>query len=352
MESNRRSQLEVGAPTANPNWPPAETLPSSCSVKIRDWKSKDEAEAKEFGGSVMLLAKELSRYLDLSRLESIVIGWDYAEALASVDQGEGIPPAAPTANEYGQGGAMAVSVIRNDEIWSVVVIWAGLVRHLNQKDHSNHKRALQTFVHELVHVDDLRLFTRTYPGGWQAAKPKDGRDANLQRIVNPCQSEYSAQRRAAWAAPEHGLYLIEMLSEAMGDVEAQIRSARLSYRLHGDLDKLWSVVVQRLRFLFQAIGYALGHADWVEANAHDHPQLAARYRAKLDGLAGHSLGWMIDACRGAVRPFFELEEWTGVEIYDALVEVLERLLNQNGMYTRPHGDSIYVDMPYTGFHDL
>ena len=48
----------------------------------------------------MSLAKELSRYLDLSRLESIVIGWDYAEALASVDRGDGIPPAAPTANKY------------------------------------------------------------------------------------------------------------------------------------------------------------------------------------------------------------------------------------------------------------
>ena len=214
------------------------------------------------------------------------------------------------------------------------------------------KLALQTFVHELVHVDDLRLFTRTYPGGWRAAKPRDGRDANLQPIVNPCQSEYSAQRRAAWAAPEHGLNLLEMLSEAMKDVDDQIRSARLTYRLHGDMDKYCPVVVERLTFLFQAIGYGLGHADWVEAKADDHPELAARYRAKLEDLVGYSLGWMLDACRDAVQPFFDLEEWIDQEIYDPLIEVLERLLNQNGMYTRAHGDGIYVDMPYAGFHDL
>ncbi|GIK82732.1 MAG: hypothetical protein BroJett024_38370 [Alphaproteobacteria bacterium] len=52
---------------------------------------------------------------------------------------------------------MAVHVVRDDEIWSVVVIWTGLVRQLNQTDHPDHKLALQTFVHELVHVDDLRL---------------------------------------------------------------------------------------------------------------------------------------------------------------------------------------------------
>ena len=352
MQNKEKNQPDNGVPIAEADEPPVETLPPNCSVNIRGWEDDNEAQAREFGEGVMSLAKELSRYLDLSRLKSIIIGWDYAEALASVDRGNGIPSAAPTANEYGQGGAMAVHVIYNDEIWSVVVIWTGLVRQLNQTDHPEHKLALQTFVHELVHVDDLRLFTRTYPGGWRAAKPRNGRDANLQPIVNPCQSEYSAQRRAAWAAPEHGLDLLEMLGKAMKDVDDQIRSARLSYRLHGDMDKYWPVVVERLTFLFQAIGYGLGHADWVEAKADDHPELAARYRAKLEELAGYPSGWMLDACRDAVQPFFDLKEWIDQEIYDPLIEVLERLLNQNGMYTRAHGDGIYVDMPYTGFHDL
>ena len=352
MQNKEQKQPDDDAQIAELGRSPVETLPSKCSVKIRSWENQNEAEARDFGWAVMSLAKELSRYLDLSRLESVVIGWDYAEALASVDCGGGIPPAAPTANEYGQGGAMAVHMVRNDDIWSVVVIWTGLVRQLYQPDHPEHKLALQTFIHELVHVNDLRLFSRTYPGGWRAAKPKDGRDANLQPIVNPCQSEYSAQRRAAWAAPEHGLDLLEMLGEAMKDVHDQIRSARRSYRVHGDMDKYWSVVVERLTFLFQAIGYGLGHADWVEANADDHPELAVRYRAKIRDLAAYPLGWVLDACRDAVQPFFVLQEWADLEIYDPLIEVLERLLNQNGMYTRAHGDDIYVDIPYTGFHDL
>jgi len=331
---------------------PSETLPSGCMVSIRGWENDNEAEAREFGGNVMQLTKALSRYFDLSRLEAIVIGWDYREALAGVDRGNGMPPAAPTANEYGRGGAMALHVLRDGEIWNVVVIATGLVRQLTNFEHPDHKLALQTFVHELVHVDDLRRFSRTYPGGWRAARPRDGRDSALQTIVNPCQSEYSAQRRSAWAAPEHGLDLLDMLGKVMTDVDDQIRSARLDYRIHGDMNKYWPVVVARLRFLFQAVGYGLGHADWVEAKADNHPDLATRFRSKLKELAGFPSGWMIDACRDAVQPFFELEEWSGQEIYDPLIEVLERLLNQNGMYTRAEGDGIYVDMPYTGLHDL
>src|SRR5690348_14254253 len=119
--------------------PPLETLPSSCVVTLRGWESDNESEAREFGEYVMSLAKELSRSLDLSRLESIVVGLDYVQALASVDRGDGIPPAAPTSNEYGRGGAMALHVVRGDEIWNVVVISTALVRKINQPDHPDHK---------------------------------------------------------------------------------------------------------------------------------------------------------------------------------------------------------------------
>jgi hypothetical protein len=337
---------------ATPDQLSVETICPSFNINIRGWENDNEAEAREFGAQVMSLVKVISRNLELDRLEAIVIGWDYAEAVASVDCGDGIPPAAPTANEYGQGGAMAVSVIRNNEIWSVVVIWTGLVRQLCDPNQPEYKKALLTLVHELIHVDDLRLFTRTYPGGWCTAKPRDGRDAALQSIVNPCQSEYSAQRRSAWAAPEDGLDLLDMLGNSMKEVDGQIRTARLSYRLDRDMERFWPLVAGRLRFLFQAIGYGLGHSDWVEAKAEEHPELADRYRAKLAQLNELPAGWLIDACREAVQPFFNLKEWKNMEVYDPLIAALEKLLNQYGMYTRPEGQSIYIDMPYTGFHDL
>jgi hypothetical protein len=160
-ETNDETSRDGGSLAEYENLPEA-TLPSSCLITIRGWENNNNEEVQGFGAGVISIASDLSRVLDLSRLESIVIGWDYAKALASVNRGDGAPPAAPTSNEYGQGNAMAVHVFRDDELWSVVVIWTGLVRQPNQADHPDHKLALQTFVHELVHVADLCRFTRTY----------------------------------------------------------------------------------------------------------------------------------------------------------------------------------------------
>lgn len=55
----------------------------------------------------------------------------------------------------------------------------------------------------------------------------------------------------------------------MKDVDSQIRSAQLNYRMHGDMNRYWPVVVERLTFLFQATDYDLDYIDWVETNADD-----------------------------------------------------------------------------------
>ncbi|MEY9097983.1 hypothetical protein ABIA24_000892 [Sinorhizobium fredii] len=331
---------------------PEPTLYPKFSVQVRGWENDITEEVTEFAQVILAETYDISRYLDLSRLESIVIGADYREALESVNEASAQPTAAPTSNEYGQGAAMARHVMRDDEIWSVVVIWTPLVRQIADKDHELHKFALHIFFHELVHVDDLRLFSRTYPGGWKAAKPRDGRDLYLQSIVNPCQSEYSAQRRSAWVDPEAGFELLNMLEKVLLDVDNQVREERLKYRLHGDMDVLWPIVFERLTFLFQCLGYGLGHADWAINARGDDPERANRYERRLNELAELPSGWLLADCRKAVQPFFEMENWSGMEVFDPLIEVAEKLLNQYGMFTSASGDGIYVDMPYTGLHDL
>src|SRR4051794_32931116 len=110
------------------------TLCKDFNLNIRGWDNDNEEEARAFGNELYAGIATLSRILDLSRLEGVVIGMDYREALASVSQNEGVPPAAPTSNEYGVGCAMAQTVIRNDEIWSVVVIWTPLIRPFLDKE--------------------------------------------------------------------------------------------------------------------------------------------------------------------------------------------------------------------------
>ncbi|WP_155257584.1 hypothetical protein [Rhizobium leguminosarum] len=145
---------------------------------------------------------------------------------------------------------------------------------------------------------------------------------------------------------------MSMLKEVMSDVDEQVRKERLAYRLHGDVASLWKVVSERLGFLFQALGYALGHADWVLENRDDHPELASKFDAEIEALREMSKGWLIDASREAVQPLFNLTEWTNVDVYDPLIAVAERLLNEYRMFTSVREDGLYIDMPYTGIHDL
>ncbi|TDL84596.1 hypothetical protein [Meridianimarinicoccus aquatilis] len=331
---------------------PQRTIPNSFHVQIQGWENDNEAEARTFGEHIMELAKEISRYHDLSRLSSVVIGMNYPEALASVDVGDAMPAADRTKNEYGEGGAMSVSIKKDGDLWNTVVIWTGLVRNINDVDHPDHKLALQTFLHEMIHVEDQRIFDKTFPGGWQAAKARDGRDAAMQLIVNPCQSEYSAQRQSAHIAPESGLTLLDMLESAMRDVDDQITSARRAYRTHGDVERFWTIARDRLRFLFQAIGYGLGHADYIASDADKHPELAKEYANRLEALSALPKGWLLGACRDAVQPFFLMKEWTDMTVYDPLEAVLDELLNQYGVFTSLQDGSLYLDMPYNSFAEL
>jgi hypothetical protein len=328
------------------------TTPDSFSVQIQGWENEDEVEARTFGEGILECAREFSRYLDLSRLSSIVIAWDYPEALASIDVGEAMPAADRTKNEYGEGGAMSVAIKKDGELWNTVVIWTPLVRQIMDADAPDHKLALLTFMHELVHVEDQRVFDKTFPGGWQAAAPRDARDHAMQTIVNPCQSEYSAQRRSAHMAPRAGFALLDMLEDALRDVDAQITSERRAYRLHGNVEQFWTVARERLRFLFQAIGYGLGHADYVASAADEHPELAAEYSTRMEVLAALPKGWLLDACREAVQPFFLIQNWTNMEIYDPLEDVLEQLLNQYGVFSSIQEGGLYLDMPYNSIAEL
>ncbi|GGZ32372.1 hypothetical protein [Asticcacaulis endophyticus] len=326
------------------------SLPESFSISIDGWTTGDEVDARAFANSLLNLTRELSTILDLSRLKALIVTTDYNAATASTSHGELVGPGEPTDNEYGTGLAMARNVIIDEDIWSEVVIYVGLVQNIFSQGHESQPASLLTFVHELRHVHDTRVFSRSYPGGWQSALPRDGRDRNLQPIVNPLQSEYCAQRAAAWAAPADGLHLINMLEGPLRDLEEQMEAARTAFFVHDNLELFWESVAGRLKFLFQCLGYALGHYDYIEQNIDEHPALYEEYRQRLDALKNLPSGWLIEASQKSVEPFWSLDAWTGMEIYDEVEGILERLLNGFGVRTSvwEHGIWIEVDREWTG----
>jgi len=115
------------------------------------------------------------------------------------------------------------------------------------------------------------------------------------------------------------------------------------------MNVFWPVVVTRMRFLLQALGYALGHYDWIDRARSEHPELAARYDATIAELDHHSSAYLIELCQKAVRPIVDQQEWTGMHVYDGSNAVVEGALNRYGLFTRMENGSLYIDAPYSSW---
>jgi hypothetical protein len=329
---------------------PEPTLSATTAVELRGWATDDAASARLFGEKLLALTLEYSRWLDLSRLSRIVLAYDYRAALAEFQGDDAAPLGVATSNEYGEGAAMSLLSAEGGVLTSILVVHTPLIASMFDEADTREKRtALQSFVHELVHVDDQAFLDRTFPGGGCSAIQRDDRHGALLLMVSPAQAEYSAAKRTAMIEPATGFDFFDMLERVMARAVAEVREQRLRYQLRQiPLETFWPWVQERGRFIFQALGYAVGHADGVLKSDAAADDLKAQYRARLSTIEDMELGWLVGATREAIRPILDQPQWTGLEVFDALIEVGERLLNRFGLWTRLENGMLYVDVPLQG----
>lgn len=327
--------------------PPEPTLSATTAVELRGWATDDAASARLFGERLLALTYEYSRWLDLSRLSKIVLAYDYRAALAEFQGDDATPLGVATSNEYGEGAAMSLVSTEGGVLKSILVVHTPLIASMFEDSDTLEKRtALQSFVHELVHVDDQAFLDRTFPGGGCAAIQRDERHGALLLMISPAQAEYSAAERTAMIEPATGFDFFDMLEKVMAEAVPEVREQRLRYQLrHIPLETFWPWAQERGRFIFQALGYALGHADGVLKSDAASDDLKAEYRARLTTIEEMELGWLVGATRDAIRPVLEQPQWTGLEVFDPLIEVGERLLKHFGLWTRLEQGMLYVEVP-------
>ena len=323
------------------------TLVPGTAVHIRGWDRSDSDGARLFGERVLALTQEYSRWLDLSRLSRIIIASDYRAAVADVRSVDGGASVA-TSNGYAEGAAAALLTVEDNHLRSVMVVWTPMIARIFEAEDSFERRAaLQTFVHELVHVDDQAFLDKTFPGGAGAMAAKDDRDAALLLMVSPAPSEYSAANRTAVIEPTTGYAFVNMLERTLADVVSDVRRQLQLYRVGKiDLETFWSWVQERGRFIFQALGYALGHCDGIARS--DDEELKESFREALARVEAMELGWLIAETRAALLLIMEQPAWNGLEVFDPLIQLGERLLNAFGIFTRLDRGRLYIDVPTAG----
>ena len=325
------------------------TLPSGTAVHVRGWNPNDADAGRLFGERVLALTHEYSRWLDLSRLSRIILASDYRAAVAEVGGVDGGINVA-TSNEFGEGAASALMAVEEQCLKSVLVVWTPMIARIFEAEDTLERRAaLQTFVHELVHVDDQAFLDKTFPGGATAMVESDDRHGALLLMVAPAQAEYSAASRTAMIEPATGYDFLDMLGRTIAEVLPAVRRQRQLYRVGAiSLEDFWPWIQERGRFIFQALGYAIGHCDGVAKSDRANDELKAGFRVALASIEAMELGWLVPATRNAVRPIMEQSAWSGLEAFDPLIDVGERLLNAFGIFTRLEQGMLYVDVPLKG----
>jgi hypothetical protein len=329
------------------------TLSSDTAVHIRGWNPDDADAARLFGERVLALTQEYSRWLDLSRLLRIVVAADYRAAVAEVASVDGVPNVA-TSNEYSEGAATALMTVEDGVLGSVLVVWTPMiVRIFEPIDSLERRMALQTYVHELVHVDDQAFLDRTFPGGAMAAVQSDDRHGSLLMMVAPAPAEYSAASRTAMIEPATGYDFLNLLEGTIADALSDVRRQRRLYRVRAiSLEDFWPWVQERSRFIFQALGYAIGHCDGILRSDRADDELKEGFTTALARIEGMELGWLVSETKGALLPIMEQPAWSGLGVFDPLIEVGERLLNAFGIFTRLEQGMLYVDVPLSDLKDL
>jgi hypothetical protein len=153
-------------------------------------------------------------------------------------------------------------------------------------------------------------------------------------------AEYFANKYSygAWSRPQSDF---DLVAGALQAVEAEIRDAIIQYRTSADLDSLLKLAEQKIRFLIQCFGYALGHVAALRKPIDElSPDLAKALESR--GLRAH---W--DAAFDKLEKLDKKRpEWSSYWEIVELAEVAKGVMKAHGLnYSLLPDGQLYVDVP-------
>ena len=242
------------------------TLPKGLSIKLQlNWGTEDQARA--LGNTLMDCLRELGKYIDISDLAGITVASDYDEGLATIDRGkEGLSPLGYTKNDVAEGCAKTVLVYRESKLKSYIIFKDIIVYSLLNKNESDIANTIYTIAHECAHVEFHSFFEYKIPGFLLNYAYKTYEEKVLMNFSESILMEYYACRTSAIFGKdiitniEHNL-----VRDSLKDTLLKNTKAILSYRLHGNIQRLLVEAGDPVWFTMQCIARLIGHLDGLES---------------------------------------------------------------------------------------
>jgi Protein of unknown function (DUF4238) len=255
VSGNRSPEPEV--PRA-----PAIDAVVSHSYVVRFLDCADQTAAERITGVVRVIVNAMGHHVPVSRIDSITFASDYEHALSNLDRGfDTSTPLAPTSIEYGIGVAMAPMVLRDGKIRCSIIMrsWLGDAL-LRVEDAASHRFAVYTLASMVARAAYMDMVDTALPG--LLLRPaEDTWDAFFFRHVDSVSSAYFAARTTADIEPDVGKGYLDLFRNALSLAGKTIPSARLDYRMHGDLDAFLRTALPLIRDVLTHAATVIGHFD-------------------------------------------------------------------------------------------
>lgn len=282
------------------------------------------------------------RYMDLSLLDGVTVGFDYDAALASVDLGYESSVAKQYTNEGGLiGVAKVLRVKREGSIKVHAVFDAKVVGALAEQDEIFWP-AVNIVAHELAHVVVIAWFHAHSPGVMLAPYQGDWATASMREVAHTIWEEYAACRlSAAFTQSDVVLATYANSTElAVAGAMSNAREAIKAFRIHGDVNRLLVETTGRVANPLKMAAYLMGHADGLEedfdADGHLPATRASEFWPLLPGL--------LSALRAA---WDERHSWNGMEGVDGIVQVVQQALQTAGVILTLDATDSHVHAPFS-----
>lgn len=302
----------------------------------------DFADAKtvaRLGRVLQVIIQELGRDMPLSRLDGITFAADYVGALERLDRGD--PTLSIDASQprsYGRAVAKCVRVLRSGERKEHLVFEAGVAMGLMADDEDSRSLALHLVVSMLAYVAHSALYEAQLE-----ALPKGAVDVIVGRLhsgVSAAPGKYFTARASAFTDPMSGDRYATLVKDSLASAHESIGTARLSYRLDDNLDRLLDVALLHVSFVLDHAAEWLGHRDGLPS------QDAFPGSSLLDDMENFDLQRWLELFGRDLRRLYESDEqFTSANIF-ALTRHVERLLWTVQIFPWPTEDGrLYVSVP-------
>jgi hypothetical protein len=312
----------------------APSLPANCSMLFHGFTSEEQAH--EFGDPLHECMVEVSRHLDLERLDAVTITFFYAQSLRTLDRGfENAAVFTADENEV----ALPVMVKRGSVTKMHLVIDARILPPLRDPKHKDYGYIFHLVANQCVLVHDLKYKDLAFLDAMRMQRYETDAEYFFDKMIWPCWDGYSASRQSA-------RYLTaEIFDEGdgrfldhLGTAQSAVDVLHKQYRADGDTQTFTTEALARSDDLMHSACRFLGNLHGTATPVQERPNV---YKV----LDGH---WFEPIFRDLDKALVELSanygHWQRAD-FNVLADITKHLLSVWRIEVAPQdgGLAVFID---------